>query len=277
MPLSNSTSQKLPTVESLIEEYKTSRSYVGLASETKRSAEHVFAQLKPIYDFPLLAVAHAKLDKMVDKMGPGTGCVFITRVKSIMNFAKSLGYINSSPADRLKSPKLGEYAPWSEAEFNKFVDECQSPEIRLAVVLGYYTGQRLSDVLKMRWDDISESIHIIQQKTGMELRLPVHPRLKAVLDQSPKIGPYVVSQENGTRYSMQVFREKFRRERVKVGLTDELKFHGLRKSMACRLAEASATTNEIMAVGGWRTSRQVDRYTSGADQERLAKEAMKKL
>jgi integrase len=51
-------------------------------------------------------------------------------------------------------------------------------------------------------------------------------------------------------------------------------FHGLRKAAATRLAEAGCTTEQIKAVTGHATLKEVGRYTKAADQARLARQAL---
>ena len=53
--------------------------------------------------------------------------------------------------------------------------------------------------------------------------------------------------------------------------------HGLRKATARRLSEAGCTTHEIAAITGHASLREVQRYTKGADQTRLAVAAMNKM
>jgi integrase len=51
-------------------------------------------------------------------------------------------------------------------------------------------------------------------------------------------------------------------------------FHGLRKAALTRLADAGCTTHEFAAISGHKTLSEVERYTKGADQARLARAAM---
>jgi integrase len=48
-------------------------------------------------------------------------------------------------------------------------------------------------------------------------------------------------------------------------------FHGLRKAACRRLAEAGCSVNEIAAISGHATLREVQRYTQAVDQERMTK------
>lgn len=40
--------------------------------------------------------------------------------------------------------------------------------------------------------------------------------------------------------------------------------------MATRLANLGCSTHEIMAIGGWETLKEVERYTKNANRKRLA-------
>jgi integrase len=51
----------------------------------------------------------------------------------------------------------------------------------------------------------------------------------------------------------------------------------LRKACARRLAEARCTEHQIAAITGHASLRDVQRYTKGADQKRLALAAMAKI
>ena len=61
------------------------------------------------------------------------------------------------------------------------------------------------------------------------------------------------------------------------GLPDECALHGLRKALGSRLAEAGLTEHQIAAVLGHAGTGAVKAYTRGADQKRLAAEALRTL
>jgi integrase len=63
------------------------------------------------------------------------------------------------------------------------------------------------------------------------------------------------------------FRDQFRRP---AGCSA----HGRRKAAARRLAEAGATAQEISAIAGHASLREVARYTEAADRRKLAASAM---
>jgi integrase len=51
----------------------------------------------------------------------------------------------------------------------------------------------------------------------------------------------------------------------------------LRKAACTRLADAGCTAHEIAAISGHKTLSEVQRYTRGADQARLARAAMERI
>jgi integrase len=53
--------------------------------------------------------------------------------------------------------------------------------------------------------------------------------------------------------------------------------HGLRKAASRRLAEHGCTVHEVAAITGHASLREVQRYTKGADQKRLATSAVEKI
>src|SRR2546421_7672736 len=71
--------------------------------------------------------------------------------------------------------KRGTHHTWNEGELKTF--EAKWPlgtRQRLAYALLLYTGQRVGDVAKMnRADIVDGELHVIQQKTGAELYLPI--------------------------------------------------------------------------------------------------------
>lgn len=53
--------------------------------------------------------------------------------------------------------------------------------------------------------------------------------------------------------------------------------HGLHKAGAVSTAENGATTHQLMAIFGWRTLKEAERYTRAAQQKRFAGGAMRMI
>jgi integrase len=69
---------------------------------------------------------------------------------------------------------------------------------RLAYALLLYTGQRVGDVARMSRADVADGlIHVVQQKTGAELWVPIHPELQRAMKACPAKGLTLVGDANG--------------------------------------------------------------------------------
>ena len=78
----------------------------------------------------------------------------------------------------------------------------------------------------------------------------------------------------GKPYAGNDFTEQFRVWCNEAGLPAACKVHGLRKAACRRLAENGCSANEIAAISGHMTLKEVERYTKAAEQQKLARNAM---
>jgi len=167
---------------------------------------------------------------------------------------------------------------WTEEEIAQY--EAHYPigtKARLAITLLLYTGQRRSDVVRIRQQDVRNGkLHIKQVKTGAELRIPVLPELQEIIAASPVGLTTFLVNEPGKPYTPKYFGKWFRERCDAVGL-QHCSAHGLRKAAARRFAEAGCSEHEIAAWTGHASLREVRRYTKAVDQERLAVAAAQKL
>jgi integrase len=119
-------------------------------------------------------------------------------------------------------------------------------------------------------------IRVRQQKTGTTLSLPISTELADAIAAAPP-GMTFLTTTNGTPWSPSGFGNWFREQCRIAGVPQRCRAHGLRKACARRLADAGCTEHEIRAVTGHAGLREVQRYTSGANQKRLALAAAAKL
>jgi integrase len=96
----------------------------------------------------------------------------------------------------------------------------------------------------------------------------------AIIDATPTGHLTLLITKTGKSYCANDFSNQFRRWCDDAGLPPECSFHGLRKAALTRLADAGKTVHQIAAVSGHKTLKEIERYTRGADQRRLAREAL---
>jgi integrase len=174
--------------------------------------------------------------------------------------------------------KPGGARPWPAWAY-RLIDECGREDIQRAVLLARYTGQRQADVLRMSPSDIEEGgVNVVQQKTGKELWVPLHPDLRAALE-GWSSSPYVVNRK-GEPYTPERFRSAWADllERTPAGKIRQegYVFHGLRASSCEKLREVGCNDREIGAITGM-SPEMITRYSRFADQKMLAKAAARRL
>ena len=201
-------------------------------------------------------------------------------LRSMMQHAIEIGLRQDDPTRETKPIRVKSdgFHAWTEEEIAQY--ERVYPigaKARLALALLLYSGQRRSDVVRMRQQDIRNGkLHIKQVKTGAELRIPVLPELQEIIAASPVGLTTFLVNELGKPYTPKYFGRWFREQCDAVGL-QHCSAHGLRKAAARRFAEAGCSEHEIAAWTGHASLREVRRYTKAADQERLAVAAAQKL
>ena len=189
------------------------------------------------------------------------------------------GLREDNPAAGVKLPNLKTdgYHSWTEAEIEQFeAYHGSGTRARLALTLLLYTGQRRGDVIRMGRQHIRDGVvHVRQQKTGIELAIPIHATLAAIIAETPADHLTLLTTQTGKPFSAAGFGNWFRDRCNEAGLA-HCSAHGLRKAAARRLAEAGCTMHEIAAITGHASLSEIQRYTKAADQKRLALSAMEK-
>ena len=87
----------------------------------------------------------------------------------------------------------------------------------------------------------------------------------------------ICTRPDGAPWKIDHFKHVFADTRARLGLPDDVHFHGLRHSAASRLAEAGCSHAEIAAVTGYKSVAMVAHYAAGAQQRALAKSAIGRL
>lgn len=110
----------------------------------------------------------------------------------------------------------------------------------------------------------------------VHLTIPIIPELKTIIDASPCGELSFLMTAFGRPFTANGFGNRFRKWCNEAGLP-HCSVHGLRKATSARLAELGCSEQEIMAVTGHRTSKEVTRYTRAASQEVRAESALRAL
>jgi integrase len=264
--------------------YLGSTAFSNLATETQRSRRNILERFRVEHGEKRVgAIERKHVQAMVTAKGatPSAARNFLNTLRAIIAFAIDAGICADDPTLGVKRPKIkGDgYRTWSEDDIAAF--EAVHPigtQPRLALALLLYTGQRRSDVLAMGRQHIrGDLISVRQQKTGASLLIPLHPTLRAVIEATPSSQLTFLANMFGKVRTPNGFSTWFRAHCNAAGLANGTSAHGLRKAACRRLAEAGCSAKEIMAISGHSSMQEVERYTKAADQEHMARAAMKRL
>ncbi len=150
---------------------------------------------------------------------------------------------------------------------------------RLAIEIGLNHGPRRGDAVRHGpRQEIDGGLAYVQSKTEAEMFNTIWPPLRAAIDAMPVRGldTYLVT-SFGKPFTPAGFGNWFREACNAVpDLPKGLSFHGLRKAVCRRVAEAKGdarSTKHVQAVSGHTTLKMVERYTEAADEKRLQREA----
>jgi len=263
----------------LITSFYNSRAFRDLKPSSRQTYRAALEPLASVHGHRTARITHKQAAKLIADIGenrPAMANLTKRVLQAVYKFAVKEGWVDANPIIGIDPFKTGTHHTWTEGELQAFEKRWPiGTRQRLAYTLLLYTTQRGGDVTKMnRADIVAGELHVIQQKTGAELYLPFVQEIQRALVAYPANGLSLFGRKDGkpiTRGGL----TSFMKEAVeKAGLPAKCVPHGLRKAGMRRMAEAGASVNQIAAVSGHKSLREVQRYTEAADQRRLARDAM---
>lgn len=244
------------TLAKLVEDYYRSIEFANLKPSSQSLYRSVLDPIaerdghRLVRDMP-----RDKVRKIIEEIGttrPGMANLTRKALRRLLSYAVDTGWRNDNPVAGIKQYKLGTHHTWTDAELAAF--EAHWPvgtRERLAYALLGYLGQRVSDTVLMRRSDISNgSITVVQEKTGAELGLPIHPVLLAAMKAYPVKGMHLIGDRYGRPIGSRALSHLIKRATKAAGLPSHCVPHGLRKALMRRLAEIECN-HQGNRVGFW--------------------------
>jgi integrase len=265
----------------LIAAYQRSPEWNALASSSRVRSTIYLRPLQTLGHLPATAWTRRDIlalrDAIASSRGNGAATAFISTASALFSWAVDREWIEHSVVTRIKALPGGHLRAWTREE--AVTAEAKLPlNLARVVILARYTGQRRGDLCAMGWTAYDGAcIRLVQLKTKAPLVLPVHPALKVHLDAWPRIAATILTNAHDKPWKPQDLSYALPAALARIGLSDDLNVHGLRKLAATELADAGCSVHEIAAITGHRTLSMVQLYTRSADQERLASAAIVRL
>ena len=221
---------------------------------------------------------HIRID---EGAAPKTAIVDIKTLGSALRRAENFGYIDKNPVPAVKLPKCvtTEREVFSVEEIFRLVHAAPNEDWQTLILLGFFTGARLSDCVEMTWDNVQEDKKYLvyeQKKTGKKVVVPAHEDLLLHLRRLAKksaSGPLCRSLAGKTPGGKHGLSEGFKRIVRRAGLDlmvvkgkgtrnfARRTFHSLRHSIASTLARLGVTADTRMAITGHRSVDMHLKYT----------------
>jgi integrase len=267
--------------QSLIASYKRSRRFTKLAPRTRQDYDKVLAFIEEkLGALPADKMRRKDVVRLRDTNAAtvrfANYCVQVLRV--LFEHARDEGWREDNPAKGVplltSEGKLRQ--PWPQEAIEDF--RAAAPvgtRARLVFDLLHGTGQRIGDVLRMRWDDIEDGgLWVRQGKTGARLWVPLTPTLAATLAATPRAGMTILVGANRRPLSYRAAHDAVMKIRKQIDAeTHDL--HALRYSAASELAAAGCTDEQIESITGHATVAMIRRYAGPARQKARATEAQR--
>lgn len=121
----------------------------------------------------------------ISKTHPQTAKRVLHEVTDLFNECLNYGWIDRNPALSVKAPvtrvqrKRLTLEQWQAIQLH--AKNQMPPWVSNMMILALVTGQRRSDLVKMKFDDVWDGhLHIEQAKTGTRLALPLELKLKVI-------------------------------------------------------------------------------------------------
>lgn len=202
-------------------------------------------------------------------------------LRTAFNHARRLGLIPNNPAEAVELPRAQsrERGVFSPEEVVRLLDAAKG-EWKTMVMLGYYTGARLSDCCKFKWADVDFKNGVVSydiKKTTERHLTPMHPELaeylKKLIPASKRKGfvmPVMSKKGPGGQHGMS---EGFKRIVKNAGIDLDIveaqgsrrmsrkTFHSLRHSFISGLANAGVSEEIRMKLTGHKTKAVHKGYT----------------
>lgn len=272
----------------LITEYRASTDFTKLSKDSTRNYNRYLDQIRDRFGkMSLVAIqdnrARGKFKEWRDTMAdrPRTADFAWMVLARVLSVAKDRGRINVNQAQRGGRLYVADRneSIWTDEKLEALF-AVASEEIKAAVIMALWTGQRKGDLLRAPWSDYDGThIKVKQGKTGARVKILAGGQLRDLLDTLPQISPVILTNKRDKKpWTPDGFNTSWSKAKNKAGCGD-LTFHDLRGTAVTRLALAGCSVAQIAAITG-HSLKDVEaildaHYLGG--KTALAEEAIRKL
>ena len=158
-----------------------------------------------------------------------------------------------------------------KGEINNMLASTRNIRHKLVLMLLYYAGLRLGEVISLKWGDIDfgrKLIHIKRAKGEKERVVFLHEKLiDALMANKTGVENLILVSERGKIYNKRTIQLIVAHAAKKSGISKKVTPHTLRHSFATHLLEAGADIRDIQALLGHKNLQTTQIYTHVANKD----------
>ncbi|BBE74557.1 phage integrase family protein [Pleomorphomonas sp. SM30] len=221
-------------------------------------------------NLPAAALRPSHVQALMDSLAakPGSANNVLDALRSMCRWAMGpRELLTRDPTQGVPHFDPGEgHKPWTPEQL-AIADANFAGMVRRGYVLMRYTGQRISDVVRMGWTDLDEGgISLPQKKTGVRPWCPIFPELEAEMaGWEKRPGPFLL-QDNGKPFTTNGWWKAFDAVRADHPALADAVPHGLRAVAAIGLRQHGLSIPQISDMVGM-SPAMVERYCRHADRK----------
>ena len=270
------------SIQQLVNAYYSSFEWTALSPATQKQRRSILNRICLEHgdrDAKTLSTKVVREGRNARRDTPGAANNMLKTLKALYVWGIEHEFVDHNPVIGIKR------LPMNPAGFHTWTpEECLTFEkahpmgtnARTAYALALYGGLRRSDVVSVGRQHVTKDgyLKFSQFKTNKQISILIAPPLRMTLDAIDPEQLHFVLTEYGKPFSRPGIGNAMKKWTQTAGLPSRCSLHGLRKALGARLAEAGLTENQIAAVLGHSGTGAVKTYTRGANQKKLAAEAL---
>ena len=265
------------TIDALVVSYYRSDAWLhDLEEETRKTRRRIIERFRERHGSKRVALLRREhVEKMLAELGKASAKRhWLKAIRPLLRHAVPI-MLREDPTLGVAAPKLPKsrgYHSWADAEIAAYRAHwpCGTQQ-RLVFEFALETVSRRAEVVRLGRQHVANGRILIQRIKGSDdVDIEIAPELQAAIDAMPKSNLTFIVTAAGKPRSRFGLGNDFAGWAREAGLPDRCRLHGLKKAGMRRLAEDGGTTHELMAISGHRTLSEVQRYTKGVNNRKLA-------
>ncbi|MCX6175368.1 MAG: tyrosine-type recombinase/integrase [Ignavibacteriales bacterium] len=203
--------------------------------------------------------------------------VYYRNLKAAFNKAREWGYVSENFFIKVKLPKRQKIAPVfiNSDQLSVISDQIKSETVKDFVMIAFYTGMRLDEIVNLRWKNVDLQNRVITvgdenftTKGRTQRFIPMSEeafeilvrREKSKVKETPscilplikgeKLFDYVFCKSDGEKFTGDYFSRRFKKACRNAGIEKSIHFHSLRHSFASSLVQKGVPLYTIKELLG---------------------------